>query len=120
MGDDWACAAENHLPENNVKIFRRIPEGQPLLLSLTFPLKRAHPPLSLFVRHKRMRFTCLIFTAPPLLLISCCSALRLILLSSVCLLSILAPLAPVMNSNFCLQLDSTLMNKSLGTLLLST
>ncbi len=29
VGDDWSCAPENHLPENNVRIFRRIPEGQP-------------------------------------------------------------------------------------------
>ena len=27
VGDDWSCAPENHLPENNVKLFRRIPEG---------------------------------------------------------------------------------------------
>lgn len=87
VGDDWACAAENHLPENNVKIFRRIPEGQPPLLSRTFPLKRAHSPLSLFHGHKRTRFTCLtcrLSTAPPLLLINCCCVLRLIVLSFVC------------------------------------
>jgi hypothetical protein len=28
VGDDWSCAPENHLPESNVKLFRRIPEGQ--------------------------------------------------------------------------------------------
>jgi hypothetical protein len=27
VGDDWSCAPENHLPESNVKLFRRIPEG---------------------------------------------------------------------------------------------
>jgi hypothetical protein len=37
VGDDWSCAPENHLPENNVKLFRRIPEGQHLCPYVFFP-----------------------------------------------------------------------------------
>jgi len=36
VGDDWSCAPENHLPEGNVKLFRRIPEGLLTCLFLFF------------------------------------------------------------------------------------
>lgn len=37
VGDDWSCAPENHLPESNVKLFRRIPEGKQLCPCVFFP-----------------------------------------------------------------------------------
>ena len=58
VGDDWSCAPENHLPENNVKLFRRIPEGASRRLA--FPHARlaiihvCNPPrsnFSAFARH---------------------------------------------------------------------